>query len=135
MRPDGGRIFIWRDYYRTEYAISGGILYFKVYYPGFGTLFTLPQGGDRREEYRQIQEYCTRRNMPLAFYPIPKEELGALQDYFPCTTAITDRNSFDYLYRSEDLNTSGQKAGRAAQPRQPLSAHLWELDLHRHHVR
>ena len=107
-----GGIFIWRDYYRTEYAISGGILYFKVYYPGFGTLFTLPQGGDRREEYRQIQEYCTRRNMPLAFYPIPKEELGALQDYFPCTTAITDRNSFDYLYRSEDLKYfRGKKLG------------------------
>jgi len=98
-----GGIFIWRDYYKTEYAIHEGILYFKVNYPGFGTLFTLPQGGDRREEYRQIREYCARREMPLTFYPIPKEELEGLQNYFPCTTAMTDRNAFDYLYRAEDL--------------------------------
>ena len=98
-----GGIFIWRDYYKTAYAIHQGILYFKVDYPGFGTLFTLPQGGDRREEYRQLREYCRRRDIPLTFYPIPKEELEPLQEFFPCTTAMADRNTFDYLYRSEDL--------------------------------
>lgn len=98
-----GGIFIWRDYYKTEYAIHEGILYFKVDYPGFGTLFTLPQGGDRKREYGQVRDYCRRRGIPLTFYPIPKEALEGLQDFFPCTTALTDRDTFDYLYRSEDL--------------------------------
>lgn len=98
-----GVIFIWRDYYKTEYAIHQGILYFKVDYPGFGTMFTLPHGGDRREEYQQIREFCRRRNMPIMFYPIPREELEPLMECFPCATAMSDRDTFDYLYDSEAL--------------------------------
>ena len=98
-----GVIFIWRDYYKTEYAIHQGILYFKVDYPGFGTMFTLPHGGDRREEYQQIREFCRRRNMPIMFYPIPREELEPLIECFPCATAMSDRDTFDYLYDSEAL--------------------------------
>lgn len=107
-----GGIFIWRDYYNTEWAIHEDILYFKVEYPGFGTLFTLPQGGDRKREYEQIREYCTRRGMPLTFYPIPREELEPLMEYFPCATPMSDRDSFDYLYLAEDLKYfKGKKLG------------------------
>ncbi len=107
-----GGIFIWRDYYKTEWAIHENILYFKVDYPGFGTLFTLPQGGDRRREYEQVREYCQRRNMPLTFYPIPKEELEPLMECFPCATAMSDRDTFDYLYLAEDLKFfKGKKLG------------------------
>jgi len=98
-----GGIFIWRDYYNTEWAIHEGVLYFKVDYPGFGTLFTLPQGGDRKREYEQVREYCRRRQMRLIFYPIPKEELTPLMECFPCSDAVSDRNAFDYLYLAEDL--------------------------------
>ena len=72
-------------------------------YPGFGTLFTLPQGGDRKREYEQVREYCRRRQMDLTFYPIPKEELAPLMDCFPCATVMSDRDTFDYLYHGEDL--------------------------------
>ena len=98
-----GGIFIWRDYYKTEWAIHENILYFKVEYPGFGTLFTLPQGGDRRREYEQVREYCARRKIPLTFYPIPKEELEPLMACFPCATVMSDRDTFDYLYPAENL--------------------------------
>lgn len=107
-----GGIFIWRDYYNTEWAIHEDVLYFKVDYPGFGTLFTLPQGGDRKREYEQIREYCTRRGMPLTFYPIPREELEPLMECFPCATPMSDRDSFDYLYLAEDLKYfRGKKLG------------------------
>ena len=98
-----GGIFIWRDYYKTEYAIHEGILYFKVDYPGFGTLFTLPQGGDRRREYDQIAAYCARRGLPVSFYPIPEPEVGPLVECFPCAQVMSDRNTYDYLYLAEDL--------------------------------
>ena len=98
-----GGIFIWRDYYKTEYAIHEGILYFKVDYPGFGTLFTLPQGGDRKREYRQIADYCARRGLPVSFYPIPEQEVEPLVAFFPCGKVMTDRSTWDYLYRAEDL--------------------------------
>lgn len=107
-----GGIFIWRDYYNTEWAIHENILYFKVDYPGFGTLFTLPQGGDRKREYEQVREYCRRRQMDLTFYPIPKEELAPLMACFPCATVMSDRDTFDYLYQAEDLKYfKGKKLG------------------------
>ena len=98
-----GTTFIWRDMYQTEYAIYDGSLYFKVVYPGLGETFTLPLGGGRPEHYRQIAGYCCRRNMPISFYPVPKDELERLQEFFPNSAAIANRDSFDYLYRAEDL--------------------------------
>lgn len=98
-----GTIFIWRDMYQTEWAIYDGSLYFKVLYPGLGETFTLPIGGDHWEHYRQIADYCCRRGMPIAFYPVPREELEILQRFFPNSAAIPERDNFDYLYRAEDL--------------------------------
>ena len=98
-----GTIFIWRDMYQTEWAIYDGSLYFKVVYPGLGETFTLPLGGGRPEHYRQIADYCCRRNMPISFYPVPTDELERLQQFFPNSAAIAERDNFDYLYRAEDL--------------------------------
>ena len=98
-----GTVFIWRDIYHTEWAVYGGSLYFKVDYPGLGPTFTLPLGGGRLEHFRQIADYCCRRNMPIAFYPVPKDELEQLQEFFPASTAVGERDNFDYLYRAEDL--------------------------------
>jgi len=98
-----GTVFIWRDMYQTEWAIYDGSLYFKVFYPDLGNTFTLPLGGGRPEHYRQIADYCCRRNMPISFYPVPKDELERLQQFFPNSAAIAARDSFDYLYRAEDL--------------------------------
>lgn len=98
-----GTTFIWRDMYHTEYAIYQGSLYFKVDYPGLGETFTLPLGGNRQEHYRQIAAYCCRRNIPIAFYPVPRDELDELQDFFPNSAAISNRDAFDYLYQAESL--------------------------------
>jgi len=98
-----GTAFIWRDLYHTEYAIYEGALYFKVLYPGLGETFTLPLCGDRWEHYRQIADYCCRRSMSIAFYPVPTGELELLQKFFPNSAAISIRDNFDYLYRAEDL--------------------------------
>ena len=98
-----GTVFIWRDMYKTEWAIYDGSLYFKVLYPDLGETFTLPLGGGRPEHYRQIAGYCCRRSVPISFYPVPKDELERLQQFFPNSAAIATRDSFDYLYRAEDL--------------------------------
>ena len=98
-----GTVFIWRDLYKTEWAIYDGSLYFKVLYPGLGETFTLPLGGGRTEHFRQIADYCCQRQMPIAFYPVPKDELERVQEHFPNSAAISVRDNFDYLYRAEDL--------------------------------
>lgn len=98
-----GAVFLWRELFRTEWAIYDGSLYFKVNYPGKGDTFPMPLGGGRPEHYRQIAEYCRRRNMTMHVYPVPKDELDRLQEFFPKSTAEADRDAFDYLYRAEDL--------------------------------
>ncbi len=98
-----GAAFIWRDLYQTEWAVYDGSLYFKVEYPGLGTTFTLPLGGGRREHFRQIAAYCCCRKIPIAFYPVPKDELDRIQEFFPNSAATADRDACDYLYRAEDL--------------------------------
>ena len=98
-----GTVFIWRDMYRTEWAIYDGSLYFKVDYPGLGPTFTLPLGGGRTEHFRQIAAYCCRRKIPISFFPVPKDELERLQAFFPNSAAVPERDTFDYLYRAEDL--------------------------------
>ena len=94
---------LWRDMYHTEYAIYGGSLYFKIDYPGLGETFTLPLGGSRQEHFSQIAHYCCHRGIPISFYPVPREELETLQDFFPNSAAIPNRDAADYLYRAEDL--------------------------------
>lgn len=98
-----GTVLIWRDLYQAQWAIHDGALYFKVCSPGLGESFTLPLGGDRREHYRQISQYCCKRNIPINFFPVPKAELPLLQDFFHSSIAMPERDSFDYLYRAEDL--------------------------------
>ena len=107
-----GTVFIWRDMYQTEWAVYDGSLYFKVDYPGLGPTFTLPLGGGRLEHFSQIAAYCCRRNMPISFYPVPKDELPRLQEFFPNSAAVAERDSFDYHYRAEDLKFfRGKKLG------------------------
>ena len=98
-----GTVFIWRDLYETEWAICDDSLYFKVQYPSLGETFTLPLGGGRTEHFREIARYCCEKGIPLSFYPVPKDELPRLQAYFPNSAAVAERDSFDYLYRAEDL--------------------------------
>ena len=98
-----GTVFIWRDMYETEWAICDDSLYFKVQYPSLGETFTLPLGGGRTEHFREIAQYCCEKGIPLSFYPVPKDELPRLQAYFPNSAAVAERDSFDYLYRAEDL--------------------------------
>ncbi len=97
-----GTVFMWRDMYNTEYAIHDNSLYFKVDYGGRAT-FTLPLGGGRTEHYRNIAEYCCHHGQELSFYPVPKEEVDRLQQHFHKIEVTPTRDTFDYLYRAEDL--------------------------------
>ena len=90
-----GTVFIWRDLYETEWAICDDSLYFKVQYPSLGETFTLPLGGGRTEHFREIARYCCEKGIPLSFYPVPKDELPRLQEYFPNSAAVADPSLID----------------------------------------
>ena len=127
-----GTVFIWRDMYKTEWAIYDGSLYFKVLYPGLGETFTLPLGGGRWEHYTQIAAYCCRRNMPIAFYPVPKDELERLQEFFPNSAAGRAGQLRLPVPGGRPEILPGQKAQRPAQPCEQVPENLWELAVPPH---
>ena len=97
---------------------------------GVGPTFYPSLGRGQAEQFRQIAEYCLQNKLPLRFVPVPKDELDRMLHFFPGSTAQADRDTFDYLYRSEDLKFfPGQKTQRSAQSRQPLPQDLRDLDL------
>ena len=98
-----GSTFIWRDMYRIEYAVHDDSLYFKATAPGLGVTFPLPLGKNREAHLAMISRYCCEHGLPLSFYPVPKEELDTIQNFFPNSTAISLRDNADYLYCAEDL--------------------------------
>ena len=126
-----GTVMMWRDMYKTEWAIYDGSLYFKVEYPGLGSTFTLPLGGGRREHYRQIADYCCRRGMPIAFYPVPKDELERLQEFFPNSAAISNRDAFRVI-TEEDVPAVKAFLDRYAAGRDKAAASFHE-DLRKTH--
>ena len=77
-----GTVFIWRDMYRTEYALWDNSLYFKVDYPGVGPTFTLPLGGGRLEQFRQIAEYCLQNKLLDMIDDMAKRYPGVETDKF-----------------------------------------------------
>ena len=97
-----GCLLLWGDYYVKYFAVLDGVLYLKTDVPDVGTVYTLPQG-DRRENYRPIVEECRRRGTGLRLYPVAADELSAVLAALPGATAEAERDGFDYLYRSEDL--------------------------------
>lgn len=94
---------MWRDMYRTEYAILDDDLYFKVDYPGIGHTFTLPMAGGRDTHFQRIAEYCCAKGYPMAFYPVTEHELATVVKQFPNSRVESNRDAADYLYTSESL--------------------------------
>ena len=105
-----GGTFIWRDYHQTEYAIEDdGTLFFKVAYPE--PALTPPRGlePDRRS-YERIIEYCVSSGFPARLCAVGESRLQDILKYFPDSQVSTDRNTYDYLYLSSDLESlAGRK--------------------------
>ena len=67
-----GTVFIWRDMYRTEYALWDNSLYFKVDYPGVGPTFTLPLGRGQAGAVPADRRILPAEQAAPAFCPRPQ---------------------------------------------------------------
>ena len=105
-----GGTFMWRDFFRTQYAIEDGVLYLKVrYYEGI-TAFTGPLGSDDPETFQRIIDTCRAEGLPVVLCMVTEHYLDVIKKLFPEASARPERDWFDYLYESADIiNLSGRK--------------------------
>lgn len=103
-----GGTFMWRDYYRTEFAIEDGVLYLRTEIEG-RTAFPAPIGSREPEAYARILGYCEANGIVPEFCMVSEPRLPELEEILPGLEARSDRIWSDYLYSAEDLR---EMAGR-----------------------
>lgn len=94
-----GNVFMWSEIYDNKIAIKDGVFVSKVCLED--NIYCYPIGnGDKKSIIEEI--IC---NHPDAiFYGLTEKDKDELQALFPNKFQITpDRDSFDYIYKSEDL--------------------------------
>jgi len=100
-----GDIFMWRDYFSTEYAIFDDAVIFKlkVTYKDVSTMFSLPIGNNIHCCIEEVVRYCRSHDLPIAFNAVTDEGLEPLRSTFEKHEFYTSENWSDYIYRSVDL--------------------------------
>lgn len=94
-------LLMFRERYRTEYALEGGTLYLRM--TEDGRLYdALPVGADLdgaldtlERHYGFAPDFCT----------VPEELLPRILARYPHAHVADDRDWYDYLYRTQDLAT------------------------------
>ena len=100
-----GGLFMWRDYYSTEYAIYDDTVIFMTQdtYNDVNTMFSVPIGKNSCGCMEAVTRYCRSRNLPIVFNAITDETLEPLRSTFGEHELYTNEDWNDYIYRSADL--------------------------------
>lgn len=100
-----GGTFIWRDLFKTEFAIADDILYLKVRYLTGDIAFTPPRGEPcaGEETYDRIIETCHELGCVPRLCAVSPHRLERIKELYPNAKAYTDRAWSDYLYMSDDI--------------------------------
>jgi hypothetical protein len=105
-----GVVTMWRDYFHTEFAVSGNSLILKLHFGSSITGFQIPLGKDWIAALGQIELYCRKNSLPLIYCNVPDYALPYLRNRYPGAFIQPSRTWSDYLYRTEDLlNFKGKR--------------------------
>ena len=97
-------IYLWRDYYRMEYAVCDDVLLLHSWMDDCET-FSFSSGmKDVTRALSSLIEYCSEMEIPLVFNSITKKEEKWLNNRFPGQfTMEYNRDFADYIYETEAL--------------------------------
>ncbi len=95
-----GGMFMWRDYYKIEYALENDAMFSRLYNSDGKTYYNVPASEDPG---KGVSYLLKTHAEPIAFCTVPEPFLG----FFAGTgreTVITEQTDYaDYLYRADDL--------------------------------
>ena len=97
-----GVTYMWSEYFDTEVAFyDGGVIVKECF---FGEdVFNPPQGDNRREGLRLIEEYEREKGGELIFSSVDDEDFALLASRYPAIEIKSHRDYADYLYLASDL--------------------------------
>ncbi|MDR3209420.1 MAG: phosphatidylglycerol lysyltransferase domain-containing protein, partial [Oscillospiraceae bacterium] len=100
-----GCTFMWRDFHSTEYAVCGGVLYFKAEYAPGVVAFSQPRGdiSDAASVVAQIMDYCRAENIQPRLCAVSGRFLEEVRRLYPSAHMLADPAWSDYLYDAEDI--------------------------------
>lgn len=107
-----GGTFIWRDLFKTEYAIVDELLYLKVKYLTGDIAFSPPRGEPctGKDTFGRIIEASRALGCPPRLCAVSGHRLEKILKLFPDARVTTDRAWSDYLYLASDVkNLPGRK--------------------------
>ena len=102
-----GTMFVWRKAYRTQLSQYGTFVMRR-----YGDRYGVPLGeGNFTQAIEELRKDAKERGIPFVLTGVTQDAKEKLIDLFPGKfTFEEDRDSADYLYRSEDLiHLSGKK--------------------------
>lgn len=98
-----GGLFMWRDYYKTEYLIDDGVFISRLYDENGRIYYNLPISDNIEEAVKKvISEYKDKKD-GIRFCTIPEIYLPYFEKICPLLKYEEQVENFDYVYRSEDL--------------------------------
>jgi hypothetical protein len=111
-----GSIFMWRDYFSTEFALFGdddnvGVIFkVKSEHNEIDTMFSLPLGGDYIAGIDAVNKYCRDKDIPACYYALTERDLEPLRALYSNHEIFSDDDWGDYVYNASDLvNLAGRK--------------------------
>lgn len=100
-----GTMFLWRDFFQTEYAEADGALYTRLRDRNGDTYYNAPLAADLPAALKRLAAESDR---PLRFCTVPEAALEAFAPLGPAR--IAEQTDFaDYVYRAQDLSTLAGK--------------------------
>lgn len=105
-------LFVWCDYYKIKICKTDDTLYFEGRYGEDSIMFFVPlTKGDFQKAMQQLEEYVKTQDKPYKLYKVSKAQKTYFEKEMPGKFEfVENRNSFDYIYNSEDLmNLVGKK--------------------------
>ncbi len=103
-------MFLWSDYFGGTFDIIEDFLVIKT--GKEKPSFSFPIGnGDYKKVFDALISYCSENNYEFQMHNLTQEMIDIVKNIYPDKFEfIEDRDSFDYIYNSEDLiNLTGKK--------------------------
>ena len=105
-----GGVFMWRDFFNTEYCFFKSTLVFKVIYVNGLVAFPIPLGPAVEECLREIESYCIKRSIPFVLCTATQEDVALYKKIYPSLSLTFNKDWSDYVYAKDDLVTlAGRK--------------------------
>ena len=103
-----GVVYMWRDFFHTEYAIDDNMLYLRMRDDKGNIFHLIPVGPN--DTLTALKKLCPGCDCALRFSAVTEEQIPLLKEAFgEPDEIIEDRRWADYIYEKEKLSTYAGK--------------------------